>query len=79
MKILAQIESDSSDKIYEIRVGNDLRAYCTCMAWKISKCEPKSCKHLERYMLTGADYMGSKSTNQGKNAQEFTIRSILLD
>ena len=55
MKILAQIESDSSDKIYEIRVGKDLRAYCTCMAWKISKCEPKSCKHLERYMLTGAD------------------------
>jgi len=79
MKILAQIESDSSDKIYEIRVGKDLRAYCTCMAWKISKCEPKSCKHLERYMLTGVDYVGDTPKDSVNNAKGFTIRSILLN
>ena len=32
MKILAQIESETTEKVYEIRVGKDLRAYCTCMA-----------------------------------------------
>ena len=79
MKILAQIESETTEKVYEIRVGKDLRAYCTCMAWKVSKCTPKSCKHLERYMFSGADYVGTVPSRPVRTDQEFTIRAVILD
>ena len=46
MKVLAQIESDTTPQQYQIRVGADFKAYCTCPAWRFSKCNPKSCKHL---------------------------------
>ena len=79
MKVLAQVESDNTDKIYEIRVGKDFRAYCTCAAWKFSKCEPKSCKHLVRFMCDGADYVGIVPNNPVPESQGFLIRAILLD
>ncbi len=79
MKILAQIESETTEKVYEIRVGKDLRAYCTCSAWKFSKCDPKCCKHLERYMFSGADYVGTVPSNPILNDQGFTIRAVLLN
>ena len=79
MKVLAQVESDSTDKVYEIRVGRDFRAYCTCSAWKFSKCNPKSCKHLVRFMCDGVDYIGSVPNNPVAEPQGFVIRAILLD
>jgi hypothetical protein len=79
MKVLAQVESDNTDKVYEIRVGRDFRAYCTCSAWKFSKCNPKSCKHLVRFMCDGADYIGSVPNNPVAEPQGFVIRAILLD
>ena len=60
MKVLAQIESDNTDKIYEIRVGND-------------------CKHLERFMVDGADFIGTVPNNPVTNNQGFVVRAILLD
>jgi len=79
MKVLAQVESDNTDKVYEIRVGNDFQTYCTCASWKFSKCKPKSCKHLERFMIDGADFIGTAPNNPVKDNQGFVVRAILLD
>ena len=78
MKVLAQIESDNTDKVYEIRVGNDYKTYCTCSSWKFSKCSPKSCKHLERFMVSGPDFIGTVPNNPVSDS-EFVVRAIILD
>lgn len=44
---LTTFASKSTTAVYEIiRSPRDGRIYCTCPAWKFSKVEPKSCKHL---------------------------------
>ena len=79
MKVLAQIESDTTPQQYQIRVGAAIKANCTCHAWRFSKCNPKSCKHLVRFMCDGADYIGSVPNNPVVEPQGFVIRAILLD
>jgi len=82
MKVLAQIDSDTTEKQYEIRVGNDYRAYCTCPAWRFSKADPKACKHLDRFMCGDFDFVGTTPVNrQVSNGvkPDFSIRAILLD
>jgi len=84
---LAHIESESSDNTYEIRIGEDLRCYCTCPIWKFGK-QPfvfrneriKSCKHLQKFMTTGMDIVGEeiRVPTQAKGV-EFQIRALLLD
>lgn len=51
-EVLGVEKSDCLDKPpYEIRLGKrDARVYCTCMAWRLSKTKPKSCKHLTRWL-----------------------------
>ena len=46
--VITRVQSQSTDKSYEIRVGKDGRVYCTCPAWKFSRGtrEEKNCKHL---------------------------------
>jgi hypothetical protein len=46
-------KSRSSDKVYEIRMGDDYRFYCTCPAWRFSKPDPetgaKTCRHMNAF------------------------------
>ena len=41
------VSKSNPDKHYEIRLGGDTRAYCTCPAWRFSS--DKSCKHLREF------------------------------
>ena len=83
MKVLAQIDSDTTERQYEIRVGNDYRAYCTCPAWKFSKGDPKQCKHLDRFMCGDFDFVGTtpvnRPVNTGVKPDGFSIRALLLN
>ena len=83
MKILAQIESDTTDKQYQIRVGADFRTYCTCPSWRFCKSDPKCCKHLERFMCGDFDFVGVVSVDRQRNPNfvddGFSLRAILLD
>ena len=83
MKVLAQIESDSTAKQYEIRVGEDYRAYCTCPSWKFSKGEQKRCKHLDRFMCGDFDFVGTVPVNRivdpELESDGFSLRRIVLD
>lgn len=77
MKVLAYIESDKTDKVYQIRVGKDFKTYCTCPAWAFSKHTPKKCKHLDRYMV--GEVEEKPLTWSGKSKGDFNIRRLLLD
>ena len=82
MKVLAQIDSDTTEKQYEIRVGNDYRAYCTCPSWRFSKDDPKQCKHLDRFMCGDFDFVGATPVRQesdGFKSDGFSLRRIVLD
>ena len=83
MKVLAQIESDTTSKQYQIRVGEDFRTYCTCPAWRFSKVNPKVCKHLVRLMCGDFDFVGNMPMDRylGSESQDdgFSLRAILLD
>ena len=83
MKVLAQIESDTTEKQYEIRVGEDYRTYCTCPAWRFCKTDPKKCKHLDRFMCGDFDFVGNAPVNRrlsGESSPDgFSLRAILLD
>lgn len=83
MKVLAQIESDTTSSQYQIRVGDDFRTYCTCPAWRFSKSNPKACKHLVRFMCGDFDFMGNVPVERqlvpGLRDDSFSLRSILLD
>jgi len=46
--ILATYRSSRSGEVYEIRDASN-GPYCTCMGWKMSKAQPKTCKHLREY------------------------------
>ena len=83
MKVLAQIESDTTSSQYQIRVGDDFRTYCTCPAWRFSKSNPKACKHLVRFMCGDFDFMGNvpvdRQLDPGFQGDGFSLRAILLD
>ena len=83
MKVLAQIESDTTSRQYQIRVGEDFRTYCTCPAWRFSKANPKACKHLVRFMCGDFDFMGTvpvdRQLDPGLQDDGFSLRAILLD
>ena len=83
MKILAQIESDTTPKQYQIRVGEDFRTYCTCPSWRFSKADPKSCKHLVRFMCGDFDFVDNVPVDRHLDVDfqddGFSLRAILLD
>ena len=47
-EVIAQVEG--SRGMYKITMGNDGVVYCECMAWKMSKERPKTCKHLQKFL-----------------------------
>ena len=83
---IAEIVSEKDPtKSYEIRIGQDLRCYCTCMSWKMGQHKfrfrnetIKSCKHLQQFMNTGMDIVGERQRLQPTKV-EFQIRALLLD
>jgi len=83
MKILAQIESDTTPKQYQIRVGEDFRTYCTCPSWRFSKADPKACKHLVRFMCGDFDFVDNVPVDRHLDVDfqddGFSLRAILLD
>jgi len=79
MVVIAHIDSQTTDKTYEIRIGQDLRCYCTCPAWKFSKSLVKTCKHLQGFMETGLDIVGESVRQAVASRPEFQIRAILLN
>lgn len=47
-QVLKTVTSSSNPgKHYDIIEGDDGIVYCTCTAWKMSKENPKNCKHLK--------------------------------
>jgi hypothetical protein len=78
MKVLAQIESDTTTSVWEIRLGGDLRAYCTCPSWRFSKQEPKVCKHLDRFACEDFDFIGNQPTNRKPSGDNFKVRALFL-
>lgn len=49
MTVLKTYPSSSGSAVHEVRRGADGKVYCTCMGWKTSKADPKTCKHLRAY------------------------------
>ena len=47
--VLAEYESSSGRKTYQILLGRDGVTYCNCPAWRFSKDRPRTCKHLDKY------------------------------
>lgn len=45
--VLAKVQSESSDRRYEIRMGSNNAVYCECKGWQFSK--TGTCKHIERF------------------------------
>jgi len=44
---------------HHILEARDGTPYCDCTGWKFSKTSPKTCKHLERYLLATGSYPSS--------------------
>ena len=72
------ISSDTSNSTYEIRTGEDYRIYCTCMAWKMNKGDPKTCKHLRRLMNAEIEFLPNGKP-VSKTKTDFRIRAVLLE
>jgi predicted nucleic acid-binding Zn finger protein len=49
--VLAEVPSDSSDQVYEIRTSkNDEKTYCTCKGWIFKARKGDGiCKHIRRF------------------------------
>lgn len=50
---IATFRSSSSDSIYEVKSGNGGVFYCSCMGWKTSKHQPKTCRHMKELVDAG--------------------------
>lgn len=48
--LIREIKSLSSERTYELRIGDDGRVYCTCPSWKFQKAKNGVCKHVCSYM-----------------------------
>jgi len=44
------VPASKPGKWYEIRKGADDVIYCSCVAWAMSKKNPKVCKHLRAFL-----------------------------
>ena len=78
MRVLGIISSDTSNSTYEIRTGEDYRIYCTCMAWRMNKSDPKTCKHLRRFMTAEIEFLPDGKP-VSKTKTNFRIRAVLLE
>ena len=78
MRVLGIISSDTSNSTYEIRTGEDYIIYCTCMAWKMNKQTPKTCKHFLRFMNAEIKFLPDGKP-VSKNKTDFRIRAVLLE
>src|SRR3990167_7369791 len=45
--VIERFPSSSGSAVYEVQVGRDGRAWCSCVGWKFCKGSPKFCKHLK--------------------------------
>jgi hypothetical protein len=49
--LIRTIKSSSSDRVYELHVGQDGRLYCTCPGWKFQAAKRNGmCKHVAAYL-----------------------------
>jgi hypothetical protein len=60
-EVLFEFQSRRSGAVHQIRRGSDDSVYCTCLGWRFSKAQPKTCYHLNEYLTT---YAGGKSLAQ---------------
>jgi hypothetical protein len=48
--LIRRIQSSSSDRVYELHIGNDGRLYCTCPGWQFQAAKKNGmCKHVAAY------------------------------
>lgn len=48
--LLATYSSSCGTKRYSLTVGKDDVLYCSCPAWKFSKKNHKTCKHVQAFL-----------------------------
>lgn len=51
--VIERFASKSSSAVYEVKDGGERPAFCGCMGWKMSKNQPKQCRHLTDLVKDG--------------------------
>lgn len=80
-KAIKEINSTTGNgTIYDIRLGEDYRIYCTCPSWRFSSPPRKECKHLrELFSINGESVMLALQKPTKNDRNDLYIRKVVLD
>lgn len=68
--LLAVVKASKGGDSHEIRRGHDDVTYCTCMGWRRSKANPRTCKHLKAYLGDVTNTVLARSLPQRSTAED---------